>query len=112
MEVSMAYYNFSFYVPVANVEAVKNAVFVAGAGAIGDYSNCSWQVLGKGQFTAGANSNPAIGEKGRHTSVDEYLVNIICDKDLMKKVLSAFLVAHPYEEPAYFFTEILTKEDI
>ncbi|MBT4803404.1 MAG: NGG1p interacting factor NIF3 [Legionellales bacterium] len=108
----MAYFNFSFYVPTADVEAVKNAVFEAGAGVIGEYSCCGWQVLGQGQFIAGANSNPAMGEKNKMTSLDEYLVNIICAKDLMQKVLNAFFAAHPYEEPAYFFTPILTKEDI
>ena len=59
-----------FFVPASHVESVKNAVFAAGAGRIGDYEHCAWQVLGEGQFRPLQGSNPFIGsqdvlEKGR-----------------------------------------------
>ncbi|MGI9286142.1 MAG: NGG1p interacting factor NIF3, partial [Pseudomonadales bacterium] len=51
-----------FYVPGENLEAVKSAVFAAGAGRVGDYENCCWQVLGEGQFRPLEGSQPHIGE--------------------------------------------------
>ena len=53
-----------FFVPESHVEQVKNAVFAAGAGRIGDYEHCAWQVLGQGQFRPLAGSNPFIGQQG------------------------------------------------
>ncbi len=57
-------YSVVFYVPESHLEAVKTAVFAAGAGSIGDYQNCCWQVLGQGQFQPQAGSQPFIGQPG------------------------------------------------
>ena len=94
-------YKFCFFVPESHVESVKSAVFEAGAGRIGDYDCCSWQIKGEGQFRALPGSQPYIGEQNRLQTVEEYRVEMVVEKTKMKTVLSAFLNAHPYEEPAF-----------
>lgn len=90
-----------FFVPESHVEAVKAAVFEAGAGKLGDYDNCAWQVLGQGQFRPLSGSNPFIGEQGQIERVPEYRVEMVCEEAALEGVLGALLRAHPYEEPAY-----------
>ena len=60
----MNVYKLCFYVPESHLESVKQAVFEAGAGAIGDYRDCCWQVKGQGQFRPMAGSQPFLGEQG------------------------------------------------
>lgn len=55
-------YTLFFYVPQSHLDCVKDAVFAAGAGAMGDYQHCCWQVLGQGQFRPMPGSQPFIGE--------------------------------------------------
>ncbi|ARN76055.1 YqfO family protein [Oceanicoccus sagamiensis] len=90
-----------FYVPESHLESVKAAVFNAGAGTIGDYERCCWQVLGRGQFKPMPGSQPFIGEQGALESVEEYRVEMVCADKLIKAVVNALKTAHPYEEPAY-----------
>ena len=94
-------YKISFYAPVDQAEDIKNAMFKAGAGKIGDYSFCSWQTLGEGQFLALDGSNPNIGEKFHLTRVKEMKVEMVCAEEYIEDVMAAFHEAHPYEEPAY-----------
>jgi hypothetical protein len=77
------------------------AVFRAGAGQMGDYDCCAWQVRGQGQFRPLEGSKPFIGEQGEIERVDEYRVETICDADKISAVVAALKLAHPYEEPAY-----------
>jgi hypothetical protein len=90
-----------FYVPETHVEPVKEALFAAGAGRIGDYVRCAWQVLGQGQFEPSAGSQPFLGEQGRLEALPEYRVEMVCDDACIATALEALLAAHPYEEPAY-----------
>ena len=90
-----------FYVPETHVEDVKKAIFAAGAGRVGDYDSCSWQVLGQGQFRPLQGSLPFIGEQDQLHYVAEYKVEMVCDAALIQAVVQALLSAHPYEEPAY-----------
>jgi hypothetical protein len=94
-------YKLCVYVPQNHVEPVKVAMFEAGAGRIGDYEHCAWQVLGQGQFRPLAGSNPYIGKQDELERVLEYRVEMICDDDLIEAVVVALKRAHPYEEPAY-----------
>jgi len=94
-------YKISFLVPTTHVDPVKLAMFNQGAGVIGDYQHCSWQVLGEGQFMPLANANPFIGEKNQLTTVSEYYVEMVCADEFIKPVVAALKSAHPYEEPAY-----------
>ncbi|NLC99236.1 MAG: NGG1p interacting factor NIF3 [Gammaproteobacteria bacterium] len=94
-------YTLFFYVPESHLEIVKDAVFAAGAGAIGDYQNCCWQVLGQGQFRPLAGSQPFIGEQDQLEQVAEWRVEMVVVAAYIKPVMTALKAAHPYEEPAY-----------
>ena len=94
-------YKLVFYVPVDQLETVKNAVFVAGAGRIGDYEHCCWQVQGSGQFRPLVGSQPFLGTVDELEVVDEFRVEMVCEDELIRNALRALLSAHPYEEPAY-----------
>lgn len=94
-------YKICFYVPLSHIEEVKNAMFAAGAGKIGNYSHCSWQVLGEGQFMPLAGSHAFVGEQNQLAKVSEYKVEMICDDVHIHAVIAALRKAHPYEEPAY-----------
>jgi hypothetical protein len=101
-------YKICFYVPDNAVEIVKQALFAAGAGRIGNYDSCCWQVLGSGQFRPLENSNPAIGKTGKVETVSEYRVEMVCEDRIIKDVVEALRQSHPYEEPAY---DVVKLED-
>ncbi|MCP2626656.1 Nif3-like dinuclear metal center hexameric protein [Mycolicibacterium smegmatis] len=89
------------FVPAADADALREALFAAGAGRIGDYSHCSWSVAGTGQFLPHDGASPAIGEVGTVEQVSEDRVEVIAPARLRAKVLAAMRAAHPYEEPAF-----------
>lgn len=90
-----------FYVPESHLEPVKQAIFDAGGGCIGDYEQCCWQVLGEGQFRPRAGAQPYIGKQGELERVAEYRVELVCNDELIGPAVAALKAAHPYEEPAY-----------
>ncbi len=94
-------YQISFYVPVSHCELVKNSMFEAGAGFIGDYQECAWQTLGEGQFKPLSGSQPFIGEIDKLEKVTEYKVEMLCHDEVIKRVIQALISSHPYEVPAY-----------
>ena len=94
-------YKLCFFVPESHLEQVKHAVFSAGAGRIGDYDQCCWQVKGQGQFRPLPGSQPFIGEYGALEQVEEYRVELVCSDDLIADAVAALRQAHPYEEPAF-----------
>ncbi|MBS9533591.1 Nif3-like dinuclear metal center hexameric protein [Mycobacterium sp. M1] len=89
------------YVPGGSAEAVRAAVFAAGAGVIGDYTQCSWSATGVGQFLPGDGASPTIGRVGAVEQVDEDRVEVVAPARLRGPVLAALRSAHPYEEPAF-----------
>ncbi|OIN79640.1 Nif3-like dinuclear metal center hexameric protein [Mycobacterium malmoense] len=89
------------YVPRENAEAVREAVFAAGAGHIGDYSHCSWSVSGIGQFLPQEGASPAVGSVGTVERVAEDRVEVVAPARARAAVLAAMRAAHPYEEPAF-----------
>jgi hypothetical protein len=99
-------YKLVFFVPASHVERVKDAVFAAGAGRIGDYEQCSWQVLGEGQFRPLAGSNPYIGRQDALEAVAEYRVELVCAAEHIAAAVAALRAAHPYEEPAFDVTRL------
>ena len=101
-------YKICFFVPVDYTEKVKEALFKAGAGKIGNYDYCSWQCLGTGQFRALSNSQPFIGKQNTLETVEEFKVELVCSEENIKAAIIALKTAHPYEEPAY---EIYKLED-
>ncbi len=94
-------YKICFYVPNDFTEIVKEALFEAGAGKIGNYDQCSWQCTGRGQFRAMEGSKPFIGKQNKLEIVDEYKVELVCDEKSIKMAIKALKSSHPYEEPAY-----------
>ena len=90
-----------FYVPASHADIVKNAIFEQGAGKLGQYSHCSWQVLGEGQFMPLDGSNAYIGTKNKLEKVPEYRIETLCDEKNLTNVISALKKSHPYETPAY-----------
>ena len=104
-------YQIAVFVPESDLEKVKAALFNAGAGRLGQYDHCAWQTLGLGQFRALENSSPFIGEKGQVEQVNEYKLELVCQKKFITQALQALVEAHPYEEPAYSVYEIKTMGD-
>ena len=89
------------YVPLAQAEAVKDALFKAGAGHIGNYSECSFGVEGQGSFKGGEHTSPYAGRPGQRHYEPEIRVETVYPVNLESKVLMALFLAHPYEEVAY-----------
>lgn len=89
------------FVPAENADAVRDAMFAAGAGHIGDYSHCSWSVPGTGQFLPQDGASPSIGTVGTVEQVPEDRVEMVAPTRLRAHVLAALRTAHPYEEPAF-----------
>jgi hypothetical protein len=89
------------FVPAGALEAVRDAVFAAGAGRIGDYERCSWYTEGTGTFRGLAGTSPAVGEPGVEERVPELRLETVFPEEAQDDVLSALRAAHPYEEPAF-----------
>ena len=105
-------FKLTVYIPATHVEAVKEALFNAGAGRYAAYDRCAWQVLGEGQFRPLVGSQPFLGTAGRDERVPEYRVEMIVPDADVAAVLRALKAAHPYEEPAYDLVRILTAADL
>lgn len=89
------------YVPLDAASGVKNALFHAGAGDIGNYSECAFETNGTGSFKAGSAANPVVGEKGMRHEEAEIKLEVIYSSVDESKILEALKTAHPYEEVAY-----------
>lgn len=89
------------YVPVAQADEVRNALFDAGCGSIGNYDGCSYNMEGTGTFRAGEGCNPFCGKVGEMHKEQEVRIETILPSYLKNRVIDALLKAHPYEEPAY-----------
>ncbi len=89
------------FVPREALDVVRNALFQAGAGRIGEYERCSWYAAGTGTFLAGADASPSIGERGREERVAELRLETVYPVDREADVVRALREAHPYEEPAF-----------
>ena len=101
-------YKLTVFIPDAALEQVKSALFAAGAGSIGNYEQCCWQVQGVGQFMPLAGSNPNIGAQDKLETVEEWRVEMVVTNADIKQVVEALKQAHPYETPAYDVVEVLT----
>ncbi|SDS61174.1 Nif3-like dinuclear metal center hexameric protein [Gramella sp. MAR_2010_147] len=89
------------FVPAKNAEEVREALFKANGGSIGNYDNCSFNISGKGSFKGNEVSNPVIGEKGKIHFEEEIQIGITFSSHLESKILKNLFIAHPYEEVAY-----------
>ncbi|WP_218689353.1 NGG1p interacting factor NIF3 [Psychrobacter sp. BF1] len=100
-------YKLTVFIPDEALEQVKSALFAAGAGKIGDYEQCCWQVQGSGQFMPLAGSTPHIGSHDSLESVSEWRVEMVVQKLAIIKVIQALKKTHPYETPAYDVLQVL-----
>jgi dinuclear metal center YbgI/SA1388 family protein len=96
------------YVPKENAEKLRLALFNAGAGSLGNYESCSFNVNGEGTYLGNENSNPAIGKKGELHTETETAISVTFKKHLESMILKTLFDSHPYEEVAY---EISTLEN-
>jgi hypothetical protein len=89
------------FVPRAALDTVREALFAAGAGRIGDYERCSWYTEGTGTFLGGESTSPDVGQPGREERVAELRLETVFPAELQTEVVAALREAHPYEEPAF-----------
>ncbi len=89
------------YVPLEDADRVREALFIAGAGNIGNYDNCSFNSIGKGSFKGNADSNPVIGKRGEIHYEEEVQIGITYASHLESKIINSLFKSHPYEEVAY-----------
>ena len=97
----MHFFRLDVYVPDSHVEAVKTAIFEAGAGFFGNYDSCCWQTEGNGQFRPLDGSHPFFGENGRVEHVKEWKLEFVVSENALGDVLDALKRSHPYETPSF-----------
>jgi hypothetical protein len=96
------------FVPEESLEAVRDAIFAAGAGRIGKYERCSWYTEGTGTFFGGEGTSPSVGERGVEERVKELRLETVFPAARHAEVVSALREAHPYEEPAFDIYELVS----
>ncbi|MDR0660181.1 MAG: Nif3-like dinuclear metal center hexameric protein [Prevotellaceae bacterium] len=89
------------FVPNSHEDVVRTALFEVGAGHIGNYDCCSYNLNGRGTFRAGEGTNPFVGKQGKLHTEEEVRIEAICPKQIISTVIKALVSSHPYEEPAY-----------
>ena len=99
-------------VPTDNAKKVKDALCNAGAGAIGNYSYCTNTTKSVGTFMPNEKANPYIGEANKLEIVNEDRIEVICEIEKVKHVVSELRKAHPYEEPAIDIIPLINEEDL
>ncbi|MHC1705483.1 MAG: Nif3-like dinuclear metal center hexameric protein [Tenuifilaceae bacterium] len=97
------------FVPIAEAEKVRLSMLNAGAGHIGNYDYCSYNIEGKGTFRAGNNTNPHVGKTGDVHFEPETRIEVIVPKARLSKVIIEMISSHPYEEVAYDIYPLLNK---
>ena len=88
------------FVPISHADVVRDAMGNAGAGKIGNYIHCSFSSQGIGRFKPEEGAHPHMGEVGKFEAVQEERIEVVCDRDLLKDVITAIKAVHPYEEVA------------
>jgi hypothetical protein len=96
------------FVPREALDAVREALFAAGAGRIGDYEHCSWYTEGTGTFLGGEGTSPSVGQAGREERLAELRLETVFPAERQADVLAALRRVHPYEEPAFDVYELVS----
>lgn len=97
-------------IPTENTEEVRNAICEAGAGIIGNYTHCSMSTKCIGTFKPNEDANPYIGQNNKLEFVEEDKLEVVCDVNNVKNVISKLREVHPYEEPAIDIIPLLDEE--
>lgn len=100
-------FKLTVYIPDSHLESVKQALLDAGAGRVGNYDRCAWQVLGEGQFRPLSGADPHLGKIGEVERVPEWRVELVVPDNRLQDVVSALKATHPYETPAYDVVALL-----
>lgn len=99
-------YKLVTFVPPDALEKVSRALFDAGAGHIGNYSSCSFEITGTGTFIGEAGTNPTVGQPGKLERVDEIRLETAVPIDRIDAIIAALKKSHPYEEPAFDLNQL------
>ncbi len=97
------------FVPIQQADALREALFRAGAGHLGNYEKCSFMVAGQGQFQPRAGALPALGRINKTTKVDEARLEMLLPKHKLGQALATLWAHHPYEEPAFDIVPLLNQ---
>ena len=97
------------YVPESHRDSLKQALFQAGAGKIGNYDSCCWETEGTGQFRPLPGAHPFLGTQDRVEQVLEWKIEVIVPADRIRRVIAALKQAHPYETPAFHCFPVETE---
>lgn len=89
------------FVPTTHTDVVRQALGDAGAGRLGEYTHCSFSVLGTGRYRSGEASNPFIGTPGEFSEVIEEKIEWVCERARLPEILAALRRVHPYQEIAF-----------
>jgi hypothetical protein len=100
------------FVPLTHADILRDVMSKAGAGVIGNYSNCTFSTRGVGRYKPIEGANPTIGEVGKLDAVEEERIETVCKKEKIKEVIQAIKKAHPYEEVALDIYPLLAEEDL
>lgn len=98
-------YHIAVYVPESHKEKVKEKMFEAGAGRIGNYDFCSFEYNGIGQFRPLPGSTPFLGSENTVEKVQEIKLEMVCASEFLTEAITAMKASHPYETPAYYVIE-------
>jgi hypothetical protein len=96
------------FVPPEALDAVRGALFAAGAGRIGSYERCSWYSEGTGTFFGGEGTDPRVGRSGVEERVSELRLETVFPAERHDDIVEALLVVHPYEEPVFDVYELIS----
>jgi hypothetical protein len=100
------------FVPLEAADKVRAALGGAGAGQIGEYSYCSYSIVGKGRFVPSGKATPHVGTANTLETVEEERIEVVCDRENAKAVIETMKQAHPYEEVAFDIYPLLTEEEL
>lgn len=103
-------YKLIVFIPKKDTPKVKEALFKAGAGRLGEYSDCGFETQGLGQFKPLDKANPTIGSRGMIEYVEECKFETIVEQNSIEDVLLALYKSHPYEEPAFDLIELANNK--
>lgn len=105
-------YKIITFVPVKDAKKVREAMGNAGAGVLGNYHHASFSTKGIGRFTPSGGAHPTIGKVGEESEVEEEKIEVICEKDKVKAVVSAIRKTHPYEEVPLEVYKLVSEDEI
>lgn len=100
------------FVPSTHADVVRKALGDAGAGKIGNYSHCTFTVIGKGRYMPQAGAHPYVGKVGEVTTVEEERIETVCETEKVKDIIDAIKNAHPYEEMAYDVYSLISEDEL